>query len=73
MSCKMVEMPNSAARRNLEEAIEAEKAQAARRLRRYEEMAQKYNESQQLGGTSLSVVDLLEWHSFEPNPPAADI
>ena len=69
----MGQMPNSAVRRNLEEAIAAEKAQAARRLRRYEEMAQKYNESQQPGGASLSVVDLLEWHSFEPNPLSADI
>ena len=68
----MVEMPNSAARRNLEEAIEAEKANAARRLRRYEEIAHKYNESQQSGGASLSVADLLEWHSFEQSPQAAD-
>ena len=72
MSYKMGQMPNSAARRNLEEAIEAERAQAARRLRRYEEIAQKHDASQQPGGAPLSVADLLEWHSFEPNPPAAD-
>jgi ATP phosphoribosyltransferase regulatory subunit HisZ len=58
-------MPNSATRIALQEAIEAEKAQAARRLRRYEEVAQKYNASQQLGGTPLSIADLLEWHSFD--------
>jgi hypothetical protein len=58
-------MPNSAARRNLQEAIEAEKAQAARRLRRYEEIVQKHHASQQPGGTPLSVADLLEWHSFD--------
>lgn len=58
-------MPNSAARRLLEEAIEAEKAQAARRLRRYEELAKKHAASQQPGGAALSVADLLEWRSFE--------
>ena len=58
-------MSNSAARRNFLEAIEAEKAQAARRLRRYEEMAQRHSASQQPDGTPLSVADLLEWHSFD--------
>jgi hypothetical protein len=58
-------MSNSAARRNFLEAIEAEKAQAARRLRRYEEIVQKHHASQQPGGTPLSVADLLEWHSFD--------
>ena len=53
MSYKMGQMPNSAARRNLEEAIDAERAQAARRLRRYEEIAQKHNASQQPGGAPL--------------------
>jgi hypothetical protein len=57
-------MSNSAARKNLKEAIEAEKAQAARRLRRYEVIAQKHRASQLPGGTPLSVAELLEWHSF---------
>jgi hypothetical protein len=58
-------MPNSAARRALREAIEAEKAEAARRLRRYEEIAQKHRASQLPEGVPLCVADLLEWHSFE--------
>jgi hypothetical protein len=57
-------MPNSAARRALQEAIEVEKAEAARRLRRYEEIACKHRASQRPGGTPLCAADLLEWHSF---------
>ena len=67
----MGQMPNYDARKDLEQAIEAERDQAAGRLRRYEEIAQKHNASQQPGGAPLSVADLLEWHSFAQSPPAA--
>ena len=64
-------MPNCAARILLEESIKAEKAEAARRLRRYEEISQKHQASHKPGGAPLSIADLLEWHSFEQLPPVA--